>query len=189
MNRKDLDRILKEAKDRIGPKRFAHNQRVAKTARDLALTHGLDPDRAYLAAILHDIAKTKDLDQLKALAQAYQVDWTPEFDRMPQIAHGFIGAQMARMDLGLEDEEILGAIAYHTTGREAMSQLEKLVYLADYIEPGRDFPGVDKARDLAKKDLDQAMVYALTRTLGFLLQEKIEIALDTVRAWNSYQRG
>lgn len=186
---KGLDRVLAQARERIGQGRYDHSLRVADLARDLAQAHGLDEDRAQLAGLLHDIAKVRGREKIKDLAQAYQVPWKEEWDLMPQVAHGFIAARMAQVDLGLEDEGVLAAIAYHTTGRAGMGDLEKVIYLADYLEPARDFPGVQEARDMAYQDLDGAMVLALKQSLSYLLSQGQAIALDTVAAWNSYQRG
>lgn len=88
--------------------------------------------------------------------------------REPQLLHGPVGAVVARTEYGIENKEILGAIKYHTTGRKNMSVLEKIIYLADFIEPGRSYPGVDKLRKMAFENLDDAMIQALTNTIRYI---------------------
>ena len=107
--------------------------------------------------------------------------------RAPQIIHSHLGRVMAKNLYGIDDEDILNAISYHTTGRPNMSDLEKIIFLADYIEPMRNFDGVDVARKLAKKDLDSTMYFALNNTLKFLVEKDKYIVVETVLARNFYE--
>lgn len=107
--------------------------------------------------------------------------------KAPQIIHSYLGALFAREFYGIDDEDILNAITYHTTGRANMSDLEKIIFLADYIEPMRNFDGVEKARELASKDLDAAMYFALNNTLKFLVERDSYIVLETIIARNFYK--
>ena len=117
---------------------------------------------------------TEDLDIIKSLKK----------DMASEIIHSFLGAIISEKKYGIEDEDILNAIRFHTTGRENMSDLEKIVFLADYIEPMRNFSGVDKARKLACEDLNKAMMYSLNNTILFLCNKDEYIALDTIKARN-----
>ena len=107
--------------------------------------------------------------------------------KAPQIIHSYLGALFAREFYGIDDEDILNAITYHTTGRANMSDLEKIIFLADYIEPLRNFDGVERARELANKDLDAAMYFALNNTLKFLVERDNYIVVETVLARNYYK--
>lgn len=182
----NLKKYESEIKSRIGEKRFLHTLRVAETAVELAEIHGIDSEKAKIAGLLHDCAKIKDINLLKLEAKKYDLLLTQDMMRAPQIIHSHLGAILANRLYGIDDEDILNAIAYHTTGRPNMSELEKIIFLADYIEPKRNFPGVEKARELARENLDKAMYFALNNTLKFLVEEDNFIATETVHARNFY---
>lgn len=180
------EEIQKEIEERIGEKRMKHSLRVADMARDLAIKYGEDPEKAYIAGYYHDCMKIRDKDQLKKAAKDYGLEWTEDFDRAPQLVHSFLGAKVAEKRYGIKDPEILSAMAYHTTGKPSMTGLEKIIYLADYGEPMRNFKGVDQARDLIFKDLDAAMLYALNQTIRFLLDKESYITPLSVQARNDF---
>lgn len=182
----DITRDKEEIQDRIGKKRMAHVLRVADYAKDLAVQYGQDPEKAYIAGFYHDCMKIKDLDLLKKAARDLGLEWTEEFNQAPQLVHGFLGALAAEKIYGIQDRDILNAIAYHTTGRAGMNDLEKIIYLADYAEPMRNFDGVDQARKEIKEDLDQAMYQALNRTIQYLIKENSYITLKSLEARNDF---
>ena len=183
----NLKKYEKEIRDRIGEKRFLHTLRVRDTAIELAKIHGVDQEKAEMAGFLHDCAKIRDHEELIKAAKKSGLLLTKEMQKAPQIIHSYLGALYARDLYGIEDEDILNAITYHTTGRANMSDLEKIIFLADYIEPMRNFDGVEKARQLAKKDLDEAMYFALNNTLNFLVKHDTYIVPTTVTARNYYK--
>lgn len=183
----DLKKFEKEIEDRIGEKRFLHTKRVKEVALELAKIHGVDQEKAEIAGFLHDCAKIRDKDELLKAAKENKLLLTKEMQKAPQIIHSHLGAVFAEEVYGIEDREILNAIKYHTTGRANMTDLEKIIFLADYIEPKRNFDGVEKARELAKKDLDSAMYFALNNTLKFLVEKDSYIVLETVKARNYYK--
>lgn len=183
----DLKKFEKEIEDRIGEKRFLHTKRVEEVALELAKIHGVDQEKAEIAGFLHDCAKIRDKDELLKAAKENKLLLTKEMQKAPQIIHSHLGAVFAEEVYGIEDREILNAIKYHTTGRANMTDLEKIIFLADYIEPKRNFDGVEKARELAKKDLDSAMYFALNNTLKFLVEKDSYIVLETVKARNYYK--
>ncbi|MDU5807149.1 MAG: bis(5'-nucleosyl)-tetraphosphatase (symmetrical) YqeK [Peptoniphilus harei] len=183
----NLKKYEKEIRDRIGEKRFLHTLRVRDTAIELAKIHGVDQEKAEVAGFLHDCAKIRDHEELIKAAKKSGLLLTKEMHKAPQIIHSYLGALYAREFYGIEDENILNAITYHTTGRANMSDLEKIIFLADYIEPMRNFDGVEKARQLAKKDLDEAMYFALNNTLNFLVKHDTYIVPTTVTARNYYK--
>lgn len=182
-----LKKYEKEIRDRIGEKRFLHTLRVRDTALELAKLHGVDQEKAEIAGFLHDCAKIRDYEKLMKAAKENKLLLTKEMLKAPQIIHSYLGAIYARKLYGIEDEEILNAITYHTTGRANMSDLEKIIFLADYIEPMRNFDGVEKARELARLDLDAAMYFALNNTLKFLVDHDTYIVPATVTARNFYK--
>ena len=183
----DLKKFESETCERIGEKRYLHTIRVRDVAIDLANIYGVDPEKAEIAGFLHDCAKIRDEKKLIKEAKNQGLLITEEMKRAPQIIHSHLGRVMAKNLYGIDDEDILNAISYHTTGRPNMSDLEKIIFLADYIEPMRNFDGVDIARKLAKKDLDSAMYFALNNTLKFLVEKDKYIVVETVLARNFYE--
>ena len=183
----DLKKYENEIRERIGEKRFLHTIRVKDTAIKLAKIHDVDVEKAEIAGFLHDCAKIRDKKDLIKKAKDNNLLLTKEMINAPQIIHSYLGALFAREFYGIDDEDILNAITYHTTGRANMSDLEKIIFLADYIEPMRNFDGVERARELAKKDLDAAMYFALNNTLRFLVERDFYIVPTTVLARNFYK--
>jgi predicted HD superfamily hydrolase involved in NAD metabolism len=109
---------------------------------------------------------------------------TALLDYHPELWHGPVAASIVQERMGIRDEDVLNAIRYHTTGRAGMTRLEKIIYLADYIEPGRQFPGLDEVRELAEKDLDSAVKKAIGNTIIFLVEKSAPIFPDTFKAYN-----
>lgn len=183
-----MNKITEEMKsdilNRIGEKRYNHTIRVRDTAVELAKIYNVDLEKAYVAGMLHDCAKIRDEKELIEVSFDYGLNLTDDMEKAPQIIHSFLGAIISEKKYGIEDEDILNAIRFHTTGRENMSDLEKIVFLANYIEPMRNFSGVDKARKLACEDLNKAMMYSLNNTILFLCNKDEYIALNTIKARN-----
>ena len=155
--RRESERLVEE-------KRFNHILRVEKAAIGLAERYGADVFKARAAALLHDVTKRKTQDEQMAMAREYGIPDAEEFEKSPKVAHAFTGAAYAEYVLGVGDADILNAIRYHTTGRAGMSLLEKIIFLADGIEEGRAFDGVDEIRSAAYEDLDRAMLISLEKT-------------------------
>ncbi|MBO0994010.1 bis(5'-nucleosyl)-tetraphosphatase (symmetrical) YqeK [Bacillus sp. SD088] len=169
-----------------GP-RYQHTVRVLETAIILADRYGEDVAKVELAAIFHDYAKMLAVSELKKLLLKANED--PRLvEYHPELWHGPVAAYLAREEFAIEDNDILNAIRYHTTGRANMSRLEKIIFLADYIEPQRDFPGINETRELARKNLDEAVLKALSNTIVFLLAKKATIYPDTFEAYNDLVR-
>lgn len=152
----------------LTPKRYKHTQGVAAEAAKLAKRYDEDTKKAYIAGLLHDCAKCfTDSEKLK-LCKSYGVETDEILKSQPDLTHSFLGAKIAEAEYGIRDKDILNAIAYHTTGRPNMSLLEKIVFIADYIEPNRDyFQGLDKIRKLAYNNIDKAIVCALEGTIEY----------------------
>lgn len=141
MKMKTYDEMEKHLKKQLKPKRFKHTLGVIDCAVDMAERNGADVKKAELAALLHDCAKNYSRDELLSVAGRCRIPLDDITLKEPQLLHGPVGAVVAREEYGVTDSEILDAIAYHTTGREDMTLLDKIIYLADFIEPSRDYPG------------------------------------------------
>lgn len=142
------------------PEAFAHSCRTAELARRLAAAHGVDPDRAELAALLHDISdRSSDVDLL-GLAERYSIPVSLTEARVPRLLHGKVGAEILRREWEITDEELLDAVRDHVTGGVRMSRLAKVIFVADKLEPERDryYGGLDPIREIAMADLDEALL-------------------------------
>ena len=167
----DLKQAKELVRSRLSDKRYEHTINVKKMAVKLAKRYGVDEDKAALAALLHDSAKEISKDEMRAIMQAH-----PEYAqggeaRPTPVWHGICAAILARTEWGVTDEAVLSAIACHTAGKAGMTQLDKILYMADMTSAERDWPGVEKLRKLEMKDLDVAMLAALRQTNGFVLSE------------------
>lgn len=184
----ETDDINKRLHTVLTPKRFRHTQGVAQEAVRLAERYGADKDKAYLAGLLHDCAKCYTDEEKLAMCEEYNVPLDDILSRQPDLAHSFLGAALARAEYGVEDEDIINAIAYHTTGRENMTLLEKIIYIADYIEPNREpFKGLEEIRELAYKDIDKAVEYSLHNTIDYNVKKKRIIHPLSIKALDFYR--
>ena len=166
---------LKQAKElvrsRLSDKRYEHTINVKKMAVKLAKRYGVDEDKAALAALLHDSAKEISKEEMRAIMRAHPELAEGGEERPTPVWHGVCASILARTEWGVTDEAVLSAIACHTAGKPGMTQLDKILYLADMTSAERDWPGVEKLRKLEMKDLDVAMLAALRQTNGFVLSE------------------
>ena len=158
-------------KKRLSVKRYNHSIGVANTSAKLAGMFNGDIERAYLAGLLHDYARELSNSQLLELAMEHDLSHDEVELLQPNLLHGPVGAWLLQEQGIITDEQILNAIRWHTTGHPNMDQLSRIVYIADYIEPNRDFPGVDALRQIAHRDLDLGMLAGLDHTLNFLIQK------------------
>jgi len=154
------------ARGRLSAKRYGHTLRVADTAEDLARVHGLDPGRARLAALLHDAARELSPEEFLELAGGWKLPVGEPERENPKLLHGPVAAEMARRELGVRDGEVLDAVREHTTGRPGMGPLSLALFVADKIEPARDYPSVEDLRRLSGKSLRGAAAESLRRTIA-----------------------
>jgi len=177
------DELIKVVSSQMPEQRWQHTQGVMDTAVKLAEQYGADPVKADLAAILHDVAKYWSIESLRTILLDNQLsDDLLLYNK--QLWHAEVGAFVASHEYGIEDIEILDAIRYHTAGRVGMTRLDKVVCLADYIEPGRDYPGVNNIRELANHSLEGGLVAGLDSTISLLVSRKQIIYPLTVLARN-----
>jgi predicted HD superfamily hydrolase involved in NAD metabolism len=161
-----LERAEALARSRLAEKRYEHTLRVADTAEDLALAHDLDAVRARLAALLHDAAREMGPEDFLSLAERWQLQVEDAERQSPKLLHGPVAAELARREMGIDDEEVLEAVRAHTTGMPGMGPLALVLYVADKIEPGRDYPSVERLRTLAREDLKGAAAESLRRAIA-----------------------
>jgi predicted HD superfamily hydrolase involved in NAD metabolism len=181
------DEAIILVKSRLSTKRFEHSLRVAETARELAKRYGVHEDKAELAAILHDYAKDFAVDKLKE----FVIEGGLSEDLLlyhHELWHGPVGSYLLKTKHGITDQEVLDAIEFHTTGRAQMSRLELVVYVADYIEPGRQFPGVEEVRKISQEDLNRAAWIVSRNTIQFLLQKSALVYPHTIHVYNDLRR-
>ncbi|RSI34352.1 bis(5'-nucleosyl)-tetraphosphatase (symmetrical) YqeK [Streptococcus sanguinis] len=177
--------LLAKMETIMSDKRLRHCLGVEKAARELAERFSLDIEKAGLAGLLHDYAKKVSDEDFLSLIDKYQLN--PDLKNWGNnVWHGMVGIYKIQEDLGIEDAEILRAIEIHTVGSGTMSELDKVVYVADYIEHNRDFPGVDKARELAQRSLNQAVAYETARTVEHLARKGMPIYPQTLETYNAF---
>ena len=164
----------------MGDKRLTHTLGVRSTAVTLAALHGAPIQAAGVAAMLHDIAKPLPLSEMQALARRYGLDLPQEILDSGNLLHGPLAAAIAEHELGINDPRVLSAIACHTTGKAGMTALDKVLFLADAIEPSRaDYPGLREIRVLARTDLDAAVLMSMRRTQEYVLSRGLPLCSQT----------
>ncbi len=165
----------------LKPSRVAHVLGCRDTAVKLAQRWGADETDAARAALLHDITKALDGPLQFVLCRAYGKILDDFSLQNPKTLHALTGSMVAQRIFG-ENEAVVSAIRSHTTGKADMNTLEKIIYVADYMEPNRDFPGVEKLRQLAFSDIDQALKLGLEMTLDMLRRQGREISKESLEA-------
>ncbi len=175
------EQIIKVLSQKLREKRFVHTMGVADCAKQLAEKYGADPEKAYTAALLHDIVKEDTIEEMLDLCKNLPID--DEMRETRALLHGPAGAEYAKRHFGI-DADMYNACFYHTVGRENMSVLEKIVYLADVIEPNRTQPGVETLRVLAEEDLDKAVLQAMNNTIGYLEKNHMKVHKNSLNARN-----
>lgn len=181
MNFNNYVNILKE---KLKRERFEHSLRVVETALKMAQGQQVNHDKIRLAALLHDYAKDLPGEKLLEIGTKHHLITCKAEEIQPDLLHGPVGAFLCREELQITDREVLDAIHYHTTGRINMSTMEKIVYLADLIEPGRTYTGVEKLRIACNQDLSRGILFAFDCTLNYVLKKNLLIHPLTVEARN-----
>lgn len=171
-------------RERLRPGRYIHSLGVSEMAGKLAQVHGVDREKAEIAGLVHDIARDLPPAQLLKLASEFGIMVSRVEESFPELLHPMVGAGLLEFELGFTDPQILQAVRFHTTGHPGMSTLDKIIYLADLIEPGRDFPGVERLRWLSVLQLDHAVLEALEQSLQYLICRGKCIHPNSVEARN-----
>ncbi|GBG95628.1 hypothetical protein LFYK43_20870 [Ligilactobacillus salitolerans] len=180
--------LLERVQAKLSDHRFAHVVRVEKAAIKLAQLNNVSPEKASIAALVHDYSKERSAAEFKQVIQAHQMD--PDLLNWGNfIWHGVVGAQIVSDELGISDPEILNAIARHTVGAPEMTLLDQIVYVADFVEDGRDFPDAQIARSLAYADLQGAVSFETKHTLEYLLSSNTQIYPAAILTYNAWVAG
>lgn len=183
----DPSLMLQKVKERMPEQRFNHVLGVMNTAVSLARHYGVSEEKARIAAILHDVAKFADREWMKGIIETQ--DMNPLLlEYHHELWHAPVGAYLASYEFGVEDEEILDAIRYHTTGRAAMSELEKIIYIADMIEPSRKFPGVEALRSKKHDGLDALMEASIRQSIEFLASKNQPVYPDSLKCLEYFKQ-
>lgn len=182
----NFEQIKEKLRYTIGTERLDHSLRVMEEAGKIAECLGTDKDKAMMSGLLHDCGRFSDKSILLKKAGEFGIILEKIYTKNANLIHAYLGREVAKQVYGVEDSDVLDAIKYHTTGKANMSMLEKIVYMADYIEPFRNFEGIDEIRALVYKDknIDEALLRAIDNTIVFILERKQIIHEDTIEARN-----
>ena len=183
-----MDKIKEKMREILTLKRYNHTLGVEKVAIELAHKYGADMRKVRKGALLHDCSKQFSLEKMHELCDC---DETIAFyGHLGELLHGFAGSVYAKKEFGITDEEILNSIRYHTIGRRGMSLVEKIIYVADAIEPSRTNEEVETIRRLAFENIDEAIIHEVDRKMEFLIKKEAIIHPNTVdmRNWLLHKR-
>lgn len=168
----------------LSRKRFKHSLNVMITAEKLAAKYGVDIETCSVAGLLHDCARNLKENEIFDMCDKFGISIDEVARMQPVLLHGPVGAALSKTLYGVENEEIYNAIRYHTTGRENMSIIEKIIFVSDYIEPGRDISGVDTVRKTAYDNIDKAVLLSIEHTIKHVLTKGDLIQTLTIDARN-----
>lgn len=188
---KDLKRLelYKDVEKELKYSRFIHSMGVTFTATSLAMRYGADEKKAELAGLLHDCAKYVPVEEMEDLCEKGGVEISSFEKGNPSLLHSKAGSVLARTRYGVTDKEVVDAIRFHTTGRPGMTLLEKIIFIADYMEPGREeAPDLSEVRALAFQDIDQALLRILSDTLAYLNASGKKIDPMTQKTYEFYAK-
>lgn len=177
--------LIAEIEKRLPRKRFEHVLRVTETAKELAARFGVPVDKAEQAALFHDIAKFMEPSNMRMMIEDNGEDVTL-LSFHHELWHAAAGRIIAEQEFGINDPDVLNAIRYHTTGRAGMSVLEKLIYIADLIEPGRSFPGIEELRNTANLQIDEAMKACIIHSVLYLIDRHAPVFPDSIECYNEH---
>lgn len=185
----DICKLQKKMKKVLEEKRYLHTLGVAYTAANLAFIYGYDDKKAFVAGLLHDVAKCISHQKRLMICKKNHIEITPIEEENPVLLHAKVGAFFAKEKYGVCDEEILNAIRFHTTGRPEMTLLEKIIYVADFVEPHRKkLPRLAEIRKISFEDLDMAIYMILENSLNYLEKGNAKIDKKTEETYLFYKK-
>lgn len=187
----DLVELQKKVCEKLPEKRFRHTMGVAHTAANMAMRYECDMEQAFIAGLFHDIAKCYSDEKLLEKCEKYHIEVTEAEKNAPYLLHGKVGAYQAEHKYNIDDSDILDAIRYHTTGKPDMSLLGKIIFTADYIEPGRPLvDGLNEVRKMVYLNLDKTVCMILEHTINYLeVSGKKKIDPMTQNAYDFYVKN
>lgn len=181
----DEEKIIKKLKTMLKPKRLKHSINVADCALKLSKIYDCDKEKAYLSGLVHDCAKYFTEEQIDYYTKKYNIELDSLEVNNIALSHSVIGSFAIQEVFNIKDKDIINAVRYHTTGREHMSTLEKIIFMADMIEIDRKFPGVEKLRELSfDGKLDEALITSFNNTIKFVIDNNQLIHPRSVKARN-----
>lgn len=180
----DLDSIKEYLKNNISHKRYVHSLNVSATAVKLAELYNCDAVKTEIAGLVHDCVRESGIEIMFNYLAKENIAADDLTLSVKELLHGPAAIHLCRKVFGIEDEEILNAVRYHTTGKENMSLLEKIIYLSDFIEPARSFDGVEELRRAAAKNLDKALLLAYNSSIKYIISKNGLIHMNTILARN-----
>ena len=181
-----IEEIKSYLKANLKEKRYIHTLGVAEIAKELAKLNKISEEKAEIAGLAHDVAKNLSKARMKEMMEENNIMLSQVEEKNPNLWHSIIAPIEAKEKLGIEDEEILDAIRWHTTGKEDMSILTKIIYISDMIEPSRNFDSIEDIRKFTLEDLDKGVYYGLTHSIEFLLIKNLLIDENSMRARNYF---
>ncbi|HYK52833.1 MAG TPA: bis(5'-nucleosyl)-tetraphosphatase (symmetrical) YqeK [Candidatus Eremiobacteraceae bacterium] len=180
--------LCADVRARTDEHRFKHALSVARMAERLAFRYGVSRLKARVAGMLHDIARLWKADALFAYATSHGLPVSESACKAPVLMHAPVGAEVARSEFGIEDRDVLGAIVHHTVAVPGMSDLEKIVYVADSIEPGRTFPQRAELEAAAFRSLDEGLLACVRASMDHLAARRIAVAQETMDLYDEMMR-
>lgn len=180
----DTEEMKALLRERLDDYRYIHSLGVAAAAKELAVIYGADEDKAYFAGLTHDITKNTPYEEQLQIIENGDIILNSEEQNNKKLLHAISGSVYLRDEIKINDEEIISAVRYHTTGKDNMTLLEKIIYIADFISAERNFPGVDFMRELAKESLDKAAMFAVEFCIPDLVRKGQVLHIDSVRLYN-----
>lgn len=178
------DEIKAYLKNNLKESRYKHTLGVVETAIRLSDIYNCSKEKAIYAALIHDVAKYENDERLIAICTGNGYKISTIEKKSPYLLHGLAGSIIAKEKMGINDEDILNAAIYHTTGRENMTLLEKIIYIADCIEPNRVFPGVEELRIITFDNLDDGILRSLDDNIKFIIDRGLLLHENTIKARN-----
>ncbi|MCF6515142.1 HD domain-containing protein [Lactobacillus sp. S2-2] len=179
----DRNQIINKLKNNLTDSRFEHCLRVESEAIRIAINNNYDSELAGLAGLVHDYAKQMSDDKFKQYIREYRLDENL-LNYGNEIWHGYVGYLIIQQELGINDSRILNAVRYHTIGSSHMEKLSKIIFMADYIEPNRNFPGVENARKITNSSLDEGVIFQIKNTMIYLVENGNKIYPRALDAYN-----
>lgn len=186
-----IDNIKEKLQSSLSIERYIHTLGVAEEAKRLAVNYGDNElvKKSQIAGLLHDCAKDYPDDMKRRFCKEYHISVDEIMKKQIDLVHPLLGAEVAKREYDVNDEEILEAIKWHTTGKANMSTLEKIIFIADYIEPNREtFEGLEKARRLAYANLNNAMLYILESTIDYVKKRGRILHPFSIEAFKYYEK-
>lgn len=180
----NLENLKEQIAKDMGAERWQHTLGVLEKSVHLASKYGVNPHKTAMAALLHDLARQWSNEQLISYLESRGITLSDADLVLPAVLHGKVGALVAEERFGVTDEEVLQAVSCHTLGKMKMSDLDKIIFIADMIEPNRSYPGVEALRVVAEANLDQAVLLGFDHTLQFVLSKGGFVHPEAVLARN-----